>query len=175
MSTCPNEYLCWFFHVPWGQELNTGRTFWNELCFRYYDGLNYVNTMKSTQWPSLSSYIDTQRFNDVKKKLDTHYNDALTWRDVCTRYFATFSKMPIPAYDPKEIIKIRPATLGTNPQPIYVFNLQGKLVATFTPGFGDHLNDHKRTIAKKLHSGIYLMRQKGVKPLKIMIDTRDRY
>jgi alpha-glucuronidase len=175
MSTCPNEYLCWYFHVPWGQVLSTGRTFWNELCYRYDDGLNYVNIMKSTQWPSLSSYIDAQRFDDVKKKLDTHYTDARTWRDVCTKYFATFSKMSIPTYIPVGVIKFRPETFKTNPQPIYVFDLQGKLVANFTPKLGDRLNDHKRTVAKTLPSGIYLMRQEGVKPLRILIGTKKRY
>ncbi len=137
LQTCPNEYLCWFFHMPWGQKLSTGRTFWNELCYRYFDGLHYVGVMDSVQWPSLGSYVDAQRFAAVQQKLDVHYADARAWRDTCTRYFAGFSNLPIPPYEPATSISLEfPITPQRNPQPLYIFTLQGKLIATLPPGSG---------------------------------------
>jgi alpha-glucuronidase len=100
MMTCPNEYLCWFFHVPWKQKLSTGRIFWDELCFRYDEGLRYVSKMKKVQWPSLCGLIDQERYGAVAKKLATHYIDAQTWRETCLQYFKSFSNLPIPSYTP---------------------------------------------------------------------------
>jgi alpha-glucuronidase len=168
MSTCPNELLCWFFHVPWGQQLNTGRTFWNELCYRYYDGVHYVGVMDSTQWPSLSSYVDAARFNDVKRKLDTNYTDARTWRETCTKYFATFSKLPIPSYNPTGIIQYHPKTVESIPQPMQVYDLQGRLTATLIPNHGHSLIDTKR-ISAKVVQGIYIVKQEGAKSRKVMV------
>jgi alpha-glucuronidase len=164
ISTCANEYLCWFFHVPWGQTLNTGRTFWNELCYRYFDGANYVETMKNDLWPSLGSFIDTKRYNDVRSKLATHYTDAQTWRDVCTKYFATFSKLPIPAYIPVKTIKKQPVAVENSAQPIFIFNLQGKLIQKIDPQ--PHLFQlaHIEMILCKTGMGVIVIKQKGVKP-----------
>jgi len=176
METCPNEYLCWFFHVPWGTQLNTGRTFWNELCYRYFDGVHYVEVMNSTQWPSLSSNIDAARFSAVKSKLDTHYKNACSWRDVCTKYFATFSKMEIPPYDPTgSIITYRPVKMTLTLAPVNVFNLQGKLVASFNPRKGEESLGKYRAVCKRsLNSGIYLLKQSGAATEKLVVGTGGR-
>lgn len=172
ISTCPPELLCWYFHVPWSQNLSTGRTFWNELCFRYYDGLHYVGVMDSVQWPSMSTYIDAQRFSDVQKKLDTHYKDAKEWRDVCTKYFANFSKLPIPAYEPTVGIIRHPIVVKNNLEPICIYNLQGKMVATVMPQAGYNINNNRNLIAKQLPHGTYIFSQKGIKPSKILIGAQ---
>lgn len=167
MSTCPVEYLCWFFHVPWGEMLKTGRTFWNELCYRYYDGVHYVGIMDSTQWPSLSTYIDSKRFSDVQKKLDTHYAHAVEWRDVCTKYFANFSKMPIPSYEPTGIIRHQTNIVKNSLQPMYVYDLQGRLITMLIPNSENRFFNHNK-ISRMVNQGIYIIKQDGYKPLKIM-------
>lgn len=169
MSTCPVEYLCWFFHVPWGQILSTGRTFWDELCIRYEAGLDYVEVMKNDQWPSLATYIDSKRFGDVKNKLATHYTDAKTWYDVCTKYFATFSKKTVTHI---EKIKNQPVTFENSKEPVFIFNLQGKLIQKLDPQLLVTHSVSFDKIARKTGQGILVIKQKGAKPITYMAGLR---
>jgi len=96
ISTCPLQFLLWFHHVPWNYQLPTGRTLWNELCFKYDEGVKSVYTMISL-WNEVAPYIDTTRFNAVKQRLDRQANDARIWKEACLLYFQTFSHLPFPA------------------------------------------------------------------------------
>ena len=169
ISTCPLEYLCWFFHVPWEQKLSTNRTFWNELCYRYYDGLHYVGIMDSVQWPSLRSFVDEQRYSEVKQKLDTNYIDARAWRDTCTNYFAKFSNLPIPQYEPTTFVNHQPAILRNGPVKIRVFDLQGRLKATLISKTQANYMNYKNVIGKTIGRGSYIVCQKESKPFKVII------
>jgi len=168
IETCPIEYLCWFHHVPWNYELETGKIFWDELCYRFYDGAYYVSIMDTVQWPSLQSNIDGQRYSEVKAKLDQHLIDAKEWRDVCINYFKQFSNMPVPAYEPPTAVSFRPVKKSKNLNPIHVFDLQGKLISVISPKKDMHLAGHKKMISSRLNQGIYIIRQKGTKPMKIV-------
>lgn len=96
VNTIDLRYLLWFHHVAWSQQLNTGRTLWDELCYRYYHGVEEVAQMQ-TEWESLKGKVDNEMFEDVKGRLAVQHREALNWRDACVLYFQTFSKMPIPA------------------------------------------------------------------------------
>lgn len=96
ISTCPLQFLLWFHHVPWNYQLPTGRTLWNELCFKYDEGVKSVYTMISL-WNEVAPYIDTTRFNAVKQRLVRQANDARIWKEACLLYFQTFSHLPFPA------------------------------------------------------------------------------
>ncbi|RFS14116.1 alpha-glucuronidase family glycosyl hydrolase [Emticicia sp. C21] len=93
---CSLDYLLWFHHVAWTKKLSTGRTLWNELCFRYYDGVEQVKKMETT-WESLKPKIDKETFENVKGRLKIQEKEALWWRDACVLYFITYTKTPIPA------------------------------------------------------------------------------
>jgi alpha-glucuronidase len=95
LKTCPEAYLLWFHHVPWDYKTTSGKTLWNELCFRYYNGVESVRATQKT-WKTMSQYIDNQRFTQVKMLLATQEKEAVWWRNACLLYFQTFSKMPIP-------------------------------------------------------------------------------
>jgi alpha-glucuronidase len=95
LKTCPEAYLLWFHHVPWDYKTTSGKTLWNELCFRYYNGVESVRATQKT-WETMSQYIDNQRFTQVKMLLATQEKEAVWWRNACLLYFQTFSKMPIP-------------------------------------------------------------------------------
>ncbi|WP_373846136.1 alpha-glucuronidase, partial [Bacteroides heparinolyticus] len=41
-STCPEQYLLWFHHLPWNHRMKSGRTLWDELCHRYDSGVQQV-------------------------------------------------------------------------------------------------------------------------------------
>ncbi len=97
MYKCPDDYLLWFHHVPWNHKMQSGRTLWNELCHKYYTGVDSVKSF-IRQWNSVEKSIDKERFGQVKQLLNIQLKDAIWWRNACLLYFQTFSKMPIPAY-----------------------------------------------------------------------------
>ena len=96
LNTCPENLLLWFHHVPWQHVMKSGRTLWDELCFKYNEGVEQVRQMQAT-WESLAGYVDAARFEHVKALLAIQEKEARWWRDACLLYFQTFSKQPIPA------------------------------------------------------------------------------
>ena len=95
INTCPENLLAWFHHVPWDHRMKSGRTFWDELCHKYDDGLHEARHFLVV-WDSMQPYVDAQRFNEVQRKLRIQARDAEWWRDACLLYFQTFSRRPIP-------------------------------------------------------------------------------
>jgi alpha-glucuronidase len=95
IRTCPEEYLAWFHHVPWDYRMHSGRTFWDELCHRYDDGVRGARRMLA-RWDGMQRFVDAQRFGEVQHKLRIQARDAVWWRDACLLYFQTFSRRPIP-------------------------------------------------------------------------------
>jgi len=98
IETCPEEYLLWFHHVRWDHKMQSGRTLWEELCYRYHTGIDYVKEMRRT-WAGLEKHIDRDIYSHVQEKLATQEKDATIWRDTCLGYFQKFSKKPIPEYN----------------------------------------------------------------------------
>jgi alpha-glucuronidase len=94
IDTCPEKYLLWFHHVPWDYKLKSGRSLWEELCYKYYSGTNYMDQMIE-QWASIENKIDPDLYQHVKNKLNQQKIDAAIWRDTCLQYFQKFSKKPI--------------------------------------------------------------------------------
>jgi alpha-glucuronidase len=97
LNTCPDKYLLWFHHVPWSHRCQTGRTVWEELCFRYQNGLNEARQMQR-QWNSLKGAIDPDIFRDVQIRLMTQTRDAEWWKDGCLLYFQSLHGMPFPDF-----------------------------------------------------------------------------
>ena len=52
INTTPENLLGWFHHVPWDHRMSSGRSFWDELVYRYQMGVQYVTWMRET-WDSL--------------------------------------------------------------------------------------------------------------------------
>ena len=95
INTCPENLLAWFHHVPWDHRMKSGRTFWDELCYKYDDGVHQARHFL-TVWDAMQPYVDSQRFDEVQRKLRIQARDAEWWRDACLLYFQTFSHRPIP-------------------------------------------------------------------------------
>jgi alpha-glucuronidase len=96
LDTCPEELLLWFHHIPWQHVMKSGRTLWDELCYRYNSGVASVRHMQRT-WDSLAEFVDEARFEHVTVLLKIQEKEARWWRDACLLYFQTFSKLPISA------------------------------------------------------------------------------
>jgi alpha-glucuronidase len=96
INKCPDEYLLWFHHASWDHKMHSGRTLWNELCYKYNTGVDSVRSFIK-QWNSLEKNIDADRFKQVSQLLNVQLKDAIWWRNACLLYFQTFSKLPIPS------------------------------------------------------------------------------
>lgn len=95
LETCPEEFLLWFHHLPWDYKMKSGNILWDELCFKYYEGVDMVRDMQKT-WDKMEKFVDAERFGHVKTFLAIQEKEAVWWRDACVLYFQTFSKRPIP-------------------------------------------------------------------------------
>jgi alpha-glucuronidase len=95
MPVCPEKYLLWFHHVGWTYTLQSGRNLWNELCYKYNEGVDTVRWMQNA-WNTMKRHIDGERFNEVRMLLNIQEKEAVWWRNACLLYFQTFSKMPVP-------------------------------------------------------------------------------
>lgn len=95
LEQIPEDYLLWFHRVSWDYQMDSGRTLWEELVYKYYEGVETVRWMQET-WNSIEGLIDRERFEHVKALLKIQERDAVRWRDSCVLYFQTHSNMPIP-------------------------------------------------------------------------------
>lgn len=96
IETCPEELLLWFHHVPWTHRMSSGRTLWDEICHRYDRGVKKVREYQAV-WEQAKPYVDAERWEAVRAKLEIQESDARWWRDACVQYFGEFSGMPVPA------------------------------------------------------------------------------
>ena len=95
LKKVPEKFLLWFHHVPWGYEMPSGRTLWDELGNRYQTGVDTVRAMQET-WASLEGSIDEERYEEVRAFLAIQEKEARWWRDSSLLYFQTFSNQPHP-------------------------------------------------------------------------------
>ena len=122
INTCPENLLAWFHHVPWDRRMKSGRTFWEELCHKYDEGVRDTRRFLAV-WDAMQPFVDRQRFDEVQRKLRIQTRDAEWWRDACLLYFQTFSHRPIPQdmehpiHNLDEMMKFRiPITMYENPE-----------------------------------------------------------
>ena len=96
IETCPEELLLWFHHIPWDHRMASGMTFWDEMCHRYDRGVKKVREYQDV-WEAAKPFVDSERWEAVRAKLEIQESDARWWRDACVQYFGEFSGMPVPA------------------------------------------------------------------------------
>ena len=95
ISETPEELLLWFHHVPWNYQMKNGKNLWENLSYKYDEGVQKVREYQKT-WDQLEKFVNEERFSHVQSRLKIQAKDAVWWKDACLLYFQTFSKMPIP-------------------------------------------------------------------------------
>ena len=90
-STCPENLLLWFHHLPWTYRMNSGRTLWEEMQYRYQRGVSEVEDFCRI-WQECKAYVDEQRWREVDERMQHQLENAREWRDVCLKYFRTFAE-----------------------------------------------------------------------------------
>ena len=97
IATCPEEYLLWFHHVAWDYKMKSGSTLWQELCMKYNMGVAMVEVYRDFWHTSAKQYMKghEQEWQHTDSLLNVQLENAKEWRNICLKYFQTFSKMKI--------------------------------------------------------------------------------
>ena len=94
-STCPENLLLWFHHLPWDYRMKSGRTLWEEICHHYDNGVKEAERFVKI-WDGVRKYVDKERHAAIAEKLSIQLSDARWWRDACVQYFSEVSGLPVP-------------------------------------------------------------------------------
>lgn len=94
LETCPEKYLLWFHRLPWTYRVKSGRTLWDELVAKYYQGAADAVGLQAT-WQSLAGRVDPQRHKEVADRLAVQVEHAAAWRDHILSYFQSINGLPI--------------------------------------------------------------------------------
>jgi len=94
-KTCPEQYLLWFHHVGWDFTMKNGLTMWENLCYRYDEGVRQAESFLAT-WKAMKPFVDDEHYARQLMRFERQAKDAWWWRDACLLYFQTFSKRPLP-------------------------------------------------------------------------------
>lgn len=104
LRTCPEAYLLWFHHLPWNYPMRDGRTLWESLNAHYNRGVEATEGYLDT-WQRMRPYVEEadhdsgqasgSRWSRVNELLKTQVENAREWRDVCLKYFHSFTHRPI--------------------------------------------------------------------------------
>lgn len=95
-ATMDEDFLLWFHHVPWNHRMQSGRTLWQEMVYRYDRGVEKTTEMDST-WQDLEAYVDPQRHAEVAAMLKIQQREARWWRDASLAYWQSVNGLPLPA------------------------------------------------------------------------------
>lgn len=104
LRTCPEAYLLWFHHLPWNYPMRDGRTLWESLNAHYNRGVEATEGYLDT-WQRVRPYVEEadhdsgqasgSRWSRINELLKTQVENAREWRDVCLKYFHSFTRRPI--------------------------------------------------------------------------------
>lgn len=86
VSTCPDELLLFFHHVPYRHKLHSGKTVIQHIYDTHFKGVEEVEVMLE-QFNHLSSLVDHERYQSVKERLHHQLSMAKEWRDIVNTYF----------------------------------------------------------------------------------------
>ena len=92
VKTCPENLLLWFHHVPWTHRMANGNTLWEELQFRYNQGVLTTESNYNLWHNRMRHYIDPQRWQEVDERMYDQMQNAREWRDTCLGYFRQFAE-----------------------------------------------------------------------------------
>ncbi len=101
-KTIDERYLLWFHHVSWDFKMKSGRSLWEEMVFKYTNGVAEVDNYQKI-WAKYQNKIDKERFDEAYANFTMQKRDAKIWRDASLAYFMSINGRPLPkGYAPPE-------------------------------------------------------------------------
>ena len=93
LSTCPDELLLFFHHVPYNHVLRSGKTVIQHIYDTHFQGVEKVKEYQAL-WETFINLIDEKSYLNVKERLEKQYENAVNWRDQVNTYFYRKSGIP---------------------------------------------------------------------------------
>lgn len=93
VSSCPDELLLFFHHVPYGHVLKSGKTVIQHIYDTHFEGVAEVEEAREV-WASLAGLVDPARHARVAERYEEQLRSAREWRDQINSYFLRKSGVP---------------------------------------------------------------------------------
>jgi alpha-glucuronidase len=93
LTTCPDNLLLFFHHVPYTYALHSGKTVVQHVYDSHYDGADQARDFVS-QWQTLHGHIDEERYRDILTRLQYQAAEAIVWRDAICNWINRLSGIP---------------------------------------------------------------------------------
>ncbi|MGW2519020.1 alpha-glucuronidase [Streptomyces sp. NPDC001617] len=93
VSSCPDELLLFFHHVPYGHVLKSGKTVIQHIYDTHFEGVAEVEEARAV-WASLAGLIEPARHARVAERYEEQLRGAREWRDQINSYFFRKSGAP---------------------------------------------------------------------------------
>ncbi|GIE80790.1 xylan alpha-(1-_2)-glucuronosidase [Actinoplanes philippinensis] len=93
LSTCPDELLLFFHHVPYTHLLHSGTTVIQHIYDTHFAGAQRVAEMRP-EWDSVAGLVDPATHARVAERLAEQHRSAEEWRDQINTYFHRKSGVP---------------------------------------------------------------------------------
>ena len=90
ISTCPEELLFWFHHVPYDYVMSNGKTMLENLTQGFTDAKERVLEYKM-MFDSLQGKIDDARFARISKSFASQLSEAAKWTKEMLSFFSEWS------------------------------------------------------------------------------------
>lgn len=92
-STCPDELLLFFHHVPYSHVLHSGKTVIQHVYDTHFEGVERVEAMIRA-WSAVSKLVDPRLSERVAERFAEQLRSATEWRDQVNTYFLRKSGVP---------------------------------------------------------------------------------
>jgi alpha-glucuronidase len=102
LSTCPDELLLFFHHVPYGHVLHSGKTVIQHIYNTHFEGVERVRALRPL-WDRVAGLVDPALHARVAERLDEQLRCAIEWRDQINTYF--YRKSGVPDADGRTIYR----------------------------------------------------------------------
>ncbi len=97
LTKCPEDYLLFFHHLPWGYTMQSGMSLFQQLEFEHYRGLHQVEKYIK-YWNMLRSTagLDSEIYAHVLSKLDKQLANATSWSNTFRSAFGADDSNQVP-------------------------------------------------------------------------------
>jgi alpha-glucuronidase len=93
LTSCPDELLLFFHHVPYSHVLRSGSTVIQHIYDTHFDGALEAEAIAAA-WPAVQGLVPDDVFERVSSRLAEQVRSAHEWRDQVNTYFLRKSGVP---------------------------------------------------------------------------------
>lgn len=94
-NTIDEKFLLWFHRVSWDFKLKNGKTVWENLCYRYEEGVQEMRLLLN-DFLSIQKEFGKEEGKYIEQLLRLQLKEAQWWRDACLAYFQSKSQRQWP-------------------------------------------------------------------------------